>query len=402
MAEKYYRLNCKCGKSIIIDTSKLDVKNKEFRKKLLARFGVATFEELSRIYKCRSCRSEKPLIRNVTQQQISDAKVMKLKLTGNGSRFDLVKYNNFYVGFEFEFDCQMETLQTVAQNFGVKVNKTLGIIKRPYRVALADGTGFDVPIQENAYEKAGIVTQVYHDGSVGGEVVTRPLHYLNLSKAKEVFDYLKSNENCKLKTKKAGLHMTFLLDWHKEHSDFDVRVVQNIIQIIRYYYRPIVLMNKQTTRGTNYRIIPSFDYVKDPIKYNSHHFAAAIRAENRKIWGIEIRIPDGTDNWNIIEQQVLFYSALIRHAAKIAKEGLIYIPQDHWNKQYEFYQTNISELSVLQEHDEDKKLQTDLLKRLELDLKYLSKEDNYDVTNMYEHERDVANATVTQTSPEGH
>jgi len=57
------------------------------------------------------------------------------------------------------------------------------------------------------------------------------------------------------------------------------------------------------------------------------------RDDDGNIWGIEVRIPDGTDNWDMIVNQVKFWMAMIRHASMIAKYGRLGFSDEIWKSQ---------------------------------------------------------------------
>lgn len=270
---------------------------------------------------------------------------MKLTLTGQpANTIDLNKYShNLCVGFEFEFNwgTRGDKMTTVCQKYGVKEGKTNGQIKSMQQIKLYDGSSISVPVNADAYKQPGVVTQVYRDGSVDCEIVTRPLLIAKIDDAKPVFDYIKSPEiGGRMKISRAGLHMTFLLDQHMEHSNFDRQVVKNVIQLVRAYYPGLIVgFNQGAGRPTQFRNIPTGYYSDSLSCSHSDYYAVATRRTlDNKIWAIEIRTPDGTDDWEQVKQQVLFYSALIRHAAKVAKKGgVINFPQQVWDSNRNFY-----------------------------------------------------------------
>lgn len=381
-----------CHKKMYFNSSVTKEEYITFNQNLLRKFNVSTPNELVAIYKCRSCRAGKPVnVRTQVQTQISteNVEVKKLKLVGEGINVDMNKYSNFVVGFEFEGNIINTSLGSIATKYGLYAGKTLGIGKVMKILRLADRTSIEIPVEDNLYNSERIVTQVYNDGTVGAEVVTRPLSLNELKYAEDVFKYLKLNIN--MKVKDAGLHMTFLLNHHKELSSFDKLIVQNAIQLFRYYYRELIyIYNAKTYRGTSYRYIRTL--TEDSMKSIStlHHNAINLRKDGNNIWGIEVRIPDGTDEWENIVNQVKFYMALFRHAAKISQKGLIYIEQEHWNKVKKFDDENTNELKNLRVTDEIKTNINDLLKRLEKDIKFFNSNNEVEsIDDLYEMQKEA-------------
>lgn len=277
---------------------------------------------------------------NIQNSQSIQQVVQKMKITANPTSVNLEKYaHNLCVGFEFEgFGGNTEA---IARKFNVIAGKTSGITKKEEQKAITiDGqtTYIKMKVDINRYKESAFVTDVYYDGSIGPETVTRPVLLNDLQDIKtEVFDYLKTQ--VQMKHIKAGLHMTFLNDKLAEKSNFEPNVVRNVIQFIRYFYPTLVEHYRQTSRQLSYRNLPEFEWVK---RLSSEKYSAVnLRKSGDRIWGLEIRIPDGTDDFNIVAEQVVLYMAIIRHCAKLAQKGLIWIPQqviDHHRE----YTRNIS------------------------------------------------------------
>lgn len=380
-------LKCKCGKQIAIDPLNRSVEHQQYISGLLQKFNVVTTRELVAVYKCRAHRKT-PFVeqQTVIPSANSDA-VQKMQVFGEGKNIELDNYSNFYVGFEFEgFTRDSYGITAdIARKFGVTNQKTQGMQTVRQRIPILEGQSIEVPVRKDLYKEANVVTQVYPDGSVGPEVVTRPVHISNLKIVKQqVFDYLTSRTDIEMKHQKAGLHMTVLLDTHKEHSKYDIEVVKNIIQMVRYNYKTLIQMFSQSKRGTAYRIMPSFEYARSPINHAQHRFAVSVRYEGNTVWGLEFRLPDGTNNWDMVVEQARFYCAMIRHCAKLTKLGTIYIPQERFNSQNNFYRSNSASLETSRTTQEEQKEAQDLMNRLKDEISFIKKEDNTSVENLYE------------------
>lgn len=378
-------LRCGCGKCIAIKTDRLDEKYVAYIEGIRRRFGVTTYEELATVYRCRKCR-KKP-VKNPVNDVISLvplSEIKKLKITAKSADINLEKYENLYVGMEFEIDngASRVPILDVANKYCVKIGKTNGKSFKQQEILLAQGGHIEIPVACDLYKESKIVTEVYDDGSVGIEVVTRPVHIRSLNLLKPVFEYCKSQGS--MRSPRAGLHMTFLLDMHMELSTFDVEVVQNIIQMVRYYYSALIMMFSQSNRGCTYRVLPSLEFMQNPIRNNSHHYAVTVRTGNQRIWAVEIRIPDGTDDWDVVQSQVFFYSALIRHCAKMSKLGLLFIDQSVIDGMRRFQSSCSSSVSRDMMTEDIKVLMTDLMSRLSHEVLYLKRYDEVGVDNMLE------------------
>lgn len=305
----------------------------------------------------------------------------KIKIQGNGEQIDLKKYStNLCVGFEFEGNSfGINTLQEIAAHFNLTTTaKTGGKIKKLVPVRLYDGSEFQVPTEVDAYKEANLVTQVYRDGTVDTEVVTRPVLVGNIDDIKPVFDYVNSKINMKIPN--AGLHMTFLTDKIAEVSNFDKIVVKNLMQLSRYYYSAIIYKFKTTTRALNYRQLVQYSEMTSVC--SGHYACISTRRSNNKVWAVEIRFPDGNNDWSKIQEQVLFWSAMIRHAAKISQKGTIFIPQDRLDSQTRFYRQNSSDTrysnpTVATDMD-------DLAARLKNEIDFFSKDDTGAIDELYD------------------
>ena len=258
------------------------------------------------------------------------------------------KYESMFVGFEFEFNSSIlcSNGDDLAEHFGVKFGKTNGKGKRIVKQELRGSTyqsglsgSVEIEVDSNLYDKDNYVVQVYEDGSVDYEVVTRPVQLKEMGEVKsEVFDYL--NNECEadfFAEGKGGLHMTFLTNHHAELSRFDKIVVTNLIQLTRAYFKEIVCAfpgDGRTTRSLEYRTLQSRSQADNCNNLASRYVGINPRRDDDgNIWGIEVRIPDGTDNWDMIKNQAKFWMAMIRHAAIISRIGRLSFPTEVWEAQ---------------------------------------------------------------------
>jgi len=263
-------------------------------------------------------------------------------------------YEDQFVGFEFEFrfgpNATVCTGADVAKHFGVPFEKTNGkgkrIVKQELRGSFRNGSKatFEIEVENDKYKEAGYVTDVYNDGSVPVEVVTRPVRIKELAQIKEkVFDYLNSRgvkNDCDadfFADGKGGLHMTFTNNHHShELSRYDKSVVTNLIQLTRAFNKEIVCHfpgKGNFTRGLEYRRLQSVGDANSPGSGSRYVGINPRRDDDGNIWGIEVRIPDGTDNWDMIVNQVKFWMAMIRHASMIAKYGRLGFSDEIWKSQ---------------------------------------------------------------------
>jgi hypothetical protein len=269
---------------------------------------------------------------------------IKADISTSDINIDVAKYtNNILVGFELEMSPASynseEIVEKICRNFNIKSGKkSAKMIETTAYMDNPDGDRITVklPTFVDAYKQPDIVTACYNDGSVGPETVTRPVRYSQLdTEIKPIHSYLKGLGN--FDVSQAGLHMTFVLDTHKEKSLFNKRVVRNIMQLIRTYYPLLITKykNPNTRRGLNFRKLPQ---KIDVINVKTEKFIACNLRKDRldNVWGIEMRIPDGTGDFNIIKEQVLVYMCLISHAAKITKLGMLTINRKYWQQIVKF------------------------------------------------------------------
>lgn len=230
------------------------------------------------------------------------------------------KMPELFVGFEFEFGSVSTSDSVILNHFHLA-----------QKAKTTNHFGID------RYKGPDTVVSFYVDGSVPNEIVTRPVLVTRLDQAKEVFDYIKSIGGDMVVNGHAGLHMTFLTDHHKELSKFDKLWVQNVIQLSRMWYPNIIRYQwdktQNTTRPLRYRELVSKQMVTD--LSTRHYSAVSLRQDFHAaplVWGIEIRIPNGTNEWSSVELQVQYWNAMFALAYDMSKEGLIEFEQKTWTK----------------------------------------------------------------------
>jgi hypothetical protein len=185
------------------------------------------------------------------------------------------------------------------------------------------------------YDRPGLVAEYYMDGSVGIEVVTRPVLTDKISVIKTgVFEPLKAFGADYVANGKAGLHLTFLTDHHKSLSVFNRLWVRNIQQLTRFFYQDIInwrFSDSDTkTRALGYRKLFGREEVMD--NRSQHYSAISLRFDdNYNVWGVEVRVPDGTNDWSQVEAYVKFWRAFFELAFDMAKTGMVEFSQDIWN-----------------------------------------------------------------------
>ena len=266
--------------------------------------------------------------------------------------FDDTIYNNIYVGLELEGTCDRNcgvVLGELADTFGVPRNDKSGKTRDKKMATTSDGNTIEFTETRNLYNepkmtyhnKFGSVVAVYHDGSVPLEVVTRPFHILELEKkTKYVHDEMKSKDIDLWARGKAGCHMTLLLNNHMYDSVFDNLVVQNFLQLNRLFYSDIIrgtgMGDNGKTRPTQFRKINQRNDIEN--LRTDKYCAVNIRRDNatETIWGLEVRAPDGTNDFSKLIETAKFYCALLRFSAHISQYGLIRIEQGLFDKEREF------------------------------------------------------------------
>jgi|TARA_Y100000310_G_C20611514_1_gene778226 hypothetical protein len=261
---------------------------------------------------------------------------------------DIKKYESLFTGYEFEYDENEGVAESgisgrdVANHFGVEFRQTNGKGKKLQKIEMSSYGGnkatIEVNVDEDLYKGIKYVSSVYPDGSVDVEVVTVPIQLKELGALKrEVFDYLKDEVGADFFAKgKGGLHMTFLTNHHAERSRFDKSVISNLIQLTRCYYKEIKCAfpgKGRKSRQLYYCYLPSFQEKSTPGSDGKYCAINCRKDNDGNIWAVEIRMPDGTDDWELIKRQTKFWSAMIRHAAIIAKYGRLDFNQEIFDEQ---------------------------------------------------------------------
>ena len=244
---------------------------------------------------------------------------------------DLKKYKDMFIGLEIESDASTTEIKR-ALDYKYAIGHNSGKVRQN----INEGD-LSVTITKNLYKEADFITDVYDDGSIGAEVVTRPVRVADFDKIKDIHKKIIAEGDC-YAGGRGGCHMTFLNNHHQELSDFDKIVAKNMIQFARIFYKDLVLAfgvgNVNTTRGLRYRAIPEFAHVSG---LNTEHYTAiSLRKTGDRIWGIEIRFPDGNNDFEALRKQALFWSSVFLKVAKISKHGMMNFDQAHWLKMKAF------------------------------------------------------------------
>jgi hypothetical protein len=248
-----------------------------------------------------------------------------------------------YVGFEFETNLQdSDPLRRLARSkWGIEnFQHTMGRMDGTQSITTTSGLNISIGgLTGNRYEKPGLVADVYMDGSVGMEIVTRPQLTDKLDIVKtQVYDELKAIGADFVANGKGGLHMTFSLDHHKCLSTFNRLWVKNVQQLCRFFYPDIInwryTKTDTKTRPLGYRCLFNRDEVLGT-RSSQHYSAISLRLgpspEGNVVWGVEVRIPDGSNDWDYVTANVKFWRAFFELAWNCAKVGMLEFSQDVWN-----------------------------------------------------------------------
>lgn len=265
------------------------------------------------------------------------------------------RYNNVYVGLELEGSCPSDEtdlmLTALSDTFKVPKNNKSGKMMSKKSAVTNDGCQIEFTQQRDLYNEPvfnyrnsnGAVVAVYHDGSVPLEVVTRPFHIVELEKKTRNVHKTMLNRGVDMWADgKAGCHMTLVLSSHMYDSTFDEIVVKNFLQLTRMFYSDIIRgtgMGKNgKTRPTYFRQINTKGDVEslNTQKYSFVNIKKGVRSDNYKIWGIEVRAPDSTDNFDKLMETAKFFCVLLRFSAHISQYGLMRLEQEPITEQKNF------------------------------------------------------------------
>ncbi len=224
-------------------------------------------------------------------------------------------------GFEIEFKesgkekndiFKMEALQTEFDVDGQE-KKTVDI---------DIGNGNIVTITKDRYGCEDDVIRIYHDRSIGYELVTRPF-YMNEIEDKLKVIYKKINNVLipDFNSPFAGGHIT-IMEGNHLNKKMNPLVVKNVIQLCRAFYPQFVLLSSPllTFRGTKFYKLPTRDEVKTMdyvVKYSSINK----RIQNGDCYGIEARFFCSPNNWKTAENNSKIIYAIWKTAEKISKTG---------------------------------------------------------------------------------
>lgn len=314
--------------------------------------------------------------------------------------------NSLLVGLELE--ANGIDGYSLAEDYNLKVNgrgwKMEKVVKN-----FSDGGKVSYEHKTNLYEKSPIVVDVYEDGSIEWELVTRPVYYRDLDRFVKPVHRKMLNQGAEFFSHgDGGLHMTFLLNTHKDLSNWNKLVVRNLIQLTRCFYWEICQEfpgdNGDLTRRTEYRSLNSRAGSRTA-GYDGKYSAINVRSDGDGIWGVEIRMPDGTCSWSKIKEQARFWMAMIRQSAVISRQGFIELPQStidfQRDKTRDYFEHNMSivpakerkrmkdlykiinpSLSLFKEQNEDKYTSALRQEVLELHLKGRSFREITEKTNL--------------------
>jgi hypothetical protein len=243
---------------------------------------------------------------------------------------DIKKYDNFFIGLELESNLTIEQAKQIL-GFAYEVGKTNGITKKKIRKSVGD-VAVEFNQEIDLYKQSELISQIYYDGSIGAEVVTRPLQLSQWDKLKDVHKKLKAARADFYANGRGGTHMTFLNDSHKELSRFDKVAVQNLVQFSRMFFWDLIAAFGYggKTRKIQYRRMASLSDAQT--LRIPHGIAITPKWEDGYIWGIEIRFPDGCGDFDFLVKQAKFWSAMIRQSAIIAQAGYMNFPQSTWDE----------------------------------------------------------------------
>lgn len=271
------------------------------------------------------------------QTTTSGIVAMTLDKTKANKDIDVNKYTDLFIGLELESNLSVSDAKR-ATHYQYTTGKNGGMVRRETVV-----DGVTVTTTKNLYKETDIIADIYHDPSIGAEVVTRPLRLSEFEKAGAVHKQLKDAGADFYANGQGGCHMTFLTNQHKELSNWDGIVIQNVIQFVRAFYPALIKgfgSTRSSTRPTHFRSIPNQGQMLG--LETEHYTAVSVRRESGRIWAIEIRMPNGNPNFDALVREAKFYSAVIREMAKVSKFGLINFPQATWEYNKQFYNDNYS------------------------------------------------------------
>ena len=178
-------------------------------------------------------------------------------------------------------------------------------------------------------KKSSKFQYIYIDGSVNTELVTSALRLKEAEKVLCLGINTLRRYNTELSPHcGAGGHQTI-----SYRNYFPYLVSRNIIQLVRYYLPALLIIgcvNGSHFRGS-FRSLPTRDTAIFGEKYNAVHIKSDCAVRNTPKL-IEFRYPDSHTNIN----QTLFTAciniALCSKAFSLANDGLISIPQNHFNQ----------------------------------------------------------------------
>lgn len=304
---------------------------------------------------CPACRGRTPRPARPAQTQASQPSSAQPPRTPQGDELvldrrkampdiDIKKYEHFYTGYELECSGLTEARAKTILGFKGTIGDKSGKARKECVQRFNDGTELKYFAESNLYKEPGLITAIYHDPSVGTEVVTRPVPLHQFSLIAETHKKMKDAGADFWSDGRAGTHMTFLTDPHDEISTFDPAFARNLIQFCRAFYKDISEAfpggPSNQTRGTRFRQIATINCTQelDTVHY---HCPSLRKKDDGRIWAIEIRFPDGTMDADKLYRQQLFWNAVFREVAIITKFGQITFSQTLWEENIGYYRDNV-------------------------------------------------------------
>ena len=228
-------------------------------------------------------------------------------------------------GFEIEFNCVDNDVDEVVDGLNEEFG-TSEDVNSQKTVKLGSNT---ITMKTNAYDERKNVVKVYHDGSVDGELVTRPLY---LNEMKGVLDKIYTKlDNYELDYEcegKAGGHITIMEGQHME-IPMPWEVVSNFIQLTRTFYPQIIALSNKGDyyRGLYYYALNHYGTSRN-YNENSKYHCVNKRMVNDKIVGLELRCFHSPENTSEAINNAKISLMLYRVAEKITHIGHLSIEQE--------------------------------------------------------------------------
>lgn len=259
------------------------------------------------------------------------------------------------IGFEIEFKTPTPT-KTVCQQLGLEENKG-GKIRKEYKI-----NNLIISEEIDLFKEESLFAYCYHDGSVGAEIVTTAFNedevYINLKKSYEIIKTVSEKPDF-FAEGKAGQHMTFINGEHRDTSFYSSALAHNVLRFCNIFYDTLILLSingdekkvKATRRNRDETYLPENPlretlqnmrkkknsiiitrglYFRQPrVQYQ----IVRLKYENSKIWGLEFRYPDGTDNAESMDYLTRLNNAIITSMNNLVNSNFkLFIKKEHNKK----------------------------------------------------------------------